>query len=164
MSYETITVEPVSPHIGAEIGKIDLTKPLPNNQVEELHKAFIQYQVIFFRDQKISFEDQKRLALYFGELHHHVGPATESTEMKAQGVSISLSGIPSEMLALVFLDLRQGQRVNVYVGYLNAAGVLAANPAIYFSGRLDVPTINDAADTATVTTFDTDGAFKASPL
>ena len=33
------------------------------------------------------------------------GPATEGTEMKAQGLSISLSGIPSEMLALVFQDL-----------------------------------------------------------
>ena len=53
MSYEAITVQPASPHIGAEIGNIDLTKPLSNNQVEELHRAFVQYQVIFFRDQKI---------------------------------------------------------------------------------------------------------------
>ncbi len=65
MSYESITVTPVSPHIGAEIGNIDLTKPLPNKQVEELHKAFVQYQVIFFRDQKISFDDQIRLGRYF---------------------------------------------------------------------------------------------------
>ena len=28
MSDEAITVEPVSPHIGAEIGNVDLTKPL----------------------------------------------------------------------------------------------------------------------------------------
>ena len=37
MNYETITVEPVSPHIGAEIGNVDLTRPLSNKQVEELH-------------------------------------------------------------------------------------------------------------------------------
>ena len=53
VSYETITATPASPHIGAEIGNIDLTSR-SNNQVEELHQAFIQYQVIFFRDQKIS--------------------------------------------------------------------------------------------------------------
>jgi len=47
MSYESITVEPVSPHIGAEIGNIDLTQPLSNTQVEELHRAFAQHQVIF---------------------------------------------------------------------------------------------------------------------
>jgi taurine dioxygenase len=78
MSYEAITVQPASPHIGAEIGNIDLTKPLPNNQVEELHRAFIQYQVIFFRDQKISFDDQIRLGRYFGPLGSHVGKSTIS--------------------------------------------------------------------------------------
>ena len=78
MSYESITVTPVSPHIGAEIGDIDLTKPLPNKQVEELHKAFVQYQVIFFRDQKISFDDQIRLGRYFGPLGSHVGKSTIS--------------------------------------------------------------------------------------
>ncbi len=51
-SYETITATPASPHIGAEIGAIDLTKPLANKEVEELHDAFARYQVIFFRNQK----------------------------------------------------------------------------------------------------------------
>lgn len=78
MAYETITVTPVTPHIGAEIGNVDLTKPLPNQQVEELHKAFIQYQVIFFRDQKISFDDQIRFARHFGPLGSHVGKNTIS--------------------------------------------------------------------------------------
>ncbi len=64
--------------IGAEIGNVDLTKPLSNNQVEELHKAFIQYQVIFFRDQKIGFDDQIRLGRYFGALGTHVGKSTIS--------------------------------------------------------------------------------------
>ena len=72
MNYESITVEPVSPHIGAEIGNIDLTRPLPNSQIEELHRAFIQYQVIFFRDQKISFDDHIRLGRYFGSVGKHV--------------------------------------------------------------------------------------------
>jgi len=76
--YETISVTPVSPHIGAEIGDIDLTKPLPDRQVKELHEAFIQYLVIFFRDQKISFEDQTRVASYFGPLGKHVGVSTIS--------------------------------------------------------------------------------------
>ena len=78
MEYEAITVEPLSPHIGAEIGNIDLTRPLPNKQVKELHQAFIQYQVIFFRDQKINFDDQIRLGRYFGSLGSHVGKSTIS--------------------------------------------------------------------------------------
>ena len=78
VSYDTITTTPASPHIGAEIGGIDLTKPLSNKQVQELHDAFARYQVIFFRDQKISFEDQIRLAGYFGPLGKHVGASTIS--------------------------------------------------------------------------------------
>ena len=78
MTYETITAAPLSPHIGAEIGDIDLTQPLSNKQVDELHDAFARFQVIFFRDQKISFEDQIRLAGYFGPLGRHVGTSTIS--------------------------------------------------------------------------------------
>ncbi len=78
MTYETITVKPVSPHIGAEIGNIDLTKPLSNRQVDELKIAFTEHLVIFFRDQQISFDDQVRVASHFGPLGRHVGATTIS--------------------------------------------------------------------------------------
>jgi taurine dioxygenase len=78
MTYETITATPSSPHIGAEIGNVDLTKPLTNKQVAELHDAFTRFQVIFFRDQKIGFDDQIRLASHFGPLGRHVGKSTIS--------------------------------------------------------------------------------------
>ncbi len=78
MTYQTICATPASPHIGAEITRIDLTAPLSNTQVEELHHAFARYQVLFFRDQKISFDDQIRLASYFGPLGRHVGKSTIS--------------------------------------------------------------------------------------
>ena len=71
--YDTITVAPCTPHIGAEIGNIDLTRPLSNRQVEEAHDAIIAHGVIFFRNQKIDFESHERLVRYFGEPHIHVG-------------------------------------------------------------------------------------------
>lgn len=71
--YDTITVTPCTPHIGAEIGNIDLTRPLSNRQVEEVHDAIIAHGVIFFRNQKIDFESHERLVRYFGEPHVHVG-------------------------------------------------------------------------------------------
>jgi alpha-ketoglutarate-dependent taurine dioxygenase len=71
--YDTITVTPCSPHIGAEIGNIDLTRPLSNRQVDEVHDAIIAHGVIFFRNQKIDFESHERLVRYFGEPHIHVG-------------------------------------------------------------------------------------------
>ena len=71
--YDTITVTPCTPHIGAEIGNIDLTRALSNRQVEEVHDAIIAHGVIFFRNQKIDFESHERLVRYFGEPHIHVG-------------------------------------------------------------------------------------------
>jgi taurine dioxygenase len=73
MSYDSITVTPCSPHIGAEIGNVDLTRPLTNRQVQEVHDAIIAHGVIFFRNQKIDFESHERLVRYFGEPHIHVG-------------------------------------------------------------------------------------------
>src|ERR1700747_595792 len=72
-NYDTITVTPCTPHIGAEIGDIDLTRPLSNRQVQEVHDAVIAHGVIFFRNQKIDFESHERLVRYFGEPHVHVG-------------------------------------------------------------------------------------------
>jgi taurine dioxygenase len=71
--YNTITVAACTPHIGAEIGNVDLTRPLSNRQVEEVHDAIIAHGVIFFRNQKIDFESHERLVRYFGEPHVHVG-------------------------------------------------------------------------------------------
>jgi taurine dioxygenase len=75
MSADQITVTPSSPHVGAEIGNIDLTKPLSDKQRSDVHAAFLKHGVIFFREQPISFEDQMRLAGYFGHVHIHVGGA-----------------------------------------------------------------------------------------
>ena len=75
MSYKTITVSPLTPHIGAEIGGIDLTQALSDRQVQELHDALTEYLVIFFRDQPIDFEAHKTLGRHFGELHIHSGVA-----------------------------------------------------------------------------------------
>lgn len=73
MSFDTISVTPLSPHIGAEIADIDLREPLTNRQVEELHEALMRHLVIFFHNQQIDFVAHQRLASYFGELHVHVG-------------------------------------------------------------------------------------------
>lgn len=71
MSNEAIEIRPVTPRIGAEILGIDLTAPLPNSQVETLHRALAEHQVLFFRDQKLDLERQKALGRCFGELHIH---------------------------------------------------------------------------------------------
>jgi taurine dioxygenase len=71
MTYDTIRITPVTPRIGADVEGIELAKPLSNRQVEELHQALAEHQVLFFRDQVLDVEAHKRVGRYFGELHIH---------------------------------------------------------------------------------------------
>ena len=41
MGYQTIEVRKVTPVIGAEVRGVDLTKPLGNQQFQEIHDALM---------------------------------------------------------------------------------------------------------------------------
>ena len=73
MSETGITVEKCSPHIGAEIAGVDLTGPLSNSEVDQIHSALNAHGVVFFRDQNLTPEDQDRFVRCLGEPHVHVG-------------------------------------------------------------------------------------------
>jgi taurine dioxygenase len=60
---------PLSPIIGAEIRNVDLAKPISEAQFNELYDLFIKHQVLIFRDQHISIEQQQEFAQRFGPLH-----------------------------------------------------------------------------------------------
>lgn len=71
LDYKAISVEPLTPIIGAEICGIDLSKPLSAEQIAEIRQAHAVHHVIYFRDQILSNEDHKRFARLFGTLHVH---------------------------------------------------------------------------------------------
>ena len=80
MNYDSITVTPSTPHVGAEIGNVDLTRPLTNREVDEIHGAILAHGVVFFRNQKIDFAAQERFVRYFGEPHVHVGGKSTASQ------------------------------------------------------------------------------------
>ena len=69
--YETITVDPLSPTIGAEIGGFRMSADLPEDQVVEIRRALLDWKVIFFRDQDVSREEHVAFGRLFGELEVH---------------------------------------------------------------------------------------------
>jgi taurine dioxygenase len=71
MQFETIEVRKLSPVIGAEIHGVDLSQPLSNRQAEEIHDAWMDNLVIFFRDQTLTVEQHLDFGRRFGELHIH---------------------------------------------------------------------------------------------
>jgi taurine dioxygenase len=67
----TLTLQKLTPAIGAEISGVDLSMPLSNSEVSALHDALMAHQVIFFRDQQMSVEQHKAFGRLFGELTVH---------------------------------------------------------------------------------------------
>jgi taurine dioxygenase len=67
----SLTIEPLNPVIGAEIGGLDLREPLSDDDIANVRTALNEHQVVFFRDQDITPEQQLAFGRRFGELHVH---------------------------------------------------------------------------------------------
>ena len=90
--YSRIKVEPVSGALGAEISGVSLAA-LDDETFEEIHRAWLAHEVIFFREQRITPADQAAFAERFGELdtypfiaplagHPHVIPIIKEKDTK----------------------------------------------------------------------------------
>jgi len=66
-----ITVEPLQPTIGAEIGGVDLREPLSDAQRDQIKAAILEYKVVFFRDQDLDRDQHAAFARRFGPLYSH---------------------------------------------------------------------------------------------
>ena len=71
MPYDTLTLDKLTPVIGAEINGVDLSEPLSNHQLDELHRALAENLVIFFRDQTLTPQQHLAFGRLFGDLHVH---------------------------------------------------------------------------------------------
>ncbi len=68
---ERLTFTPLGPNIGAQVSALDLSRPLSDTQFEQLYHGLLRYQVLFLRDQPVTPEQQRALAIRFGDLHIH---------------------------------------------------------------------------------------------
>lgn len=66
--YQHISVERLTPIIGAEVGGVDLSQPLSGEQEAEIRRAFLENHVLVFRDQHLTVAQHKAFARLFGEL------------------------------------------------------------------------------------------------
>jgi taurine dioxygenase len=67
----TITVSRVTPALGAIVEGVALRDELPRDSVEQLNALLVEHQILFFRGQPVTPQQQCRFAAYFGELHVH---------------------------------------------------------------------------------------------
>jgi taurine dioxygenase len=66
-----LDVQPVAGALGAEIRGVDLASHLDDATIAEIRQALLDHCVIFFRDQSLDAEQQKRFARRFGDLFVH---------------------------------------------------------------------------------------------
>ena len=71
MGYQHITVESVAGALGAEVSGVDLREPIGDTVYDEIHSAWMEHQVLFLRDQDLTYHHHKRFARHFGALHVH---------------------------------------------------------------------------------------------
>jgi len=76
---------------------------------------------------------------------------SENGEVQANGVTVSLSGLNTNLVASALTTAYQGRDLNVYVGVLNTSGAVVADPIKVFAGKMDVMTVEDDGSTAEIT-------------
>jgi taurine dioxygenase len=71
------TVKPLSGFTGAEIGGVDISRPLSPEDFNTIDEALLKWKVIFFRDQSLDHSSHIAFARQFGKLtdaHPHEAP------------------------------------------------------------------------------------------
>ena len=69
-TYKRIQVVPLAGSLGAEIGGVDL-RHLDDAEFAEIHRAWLQHQVIYFRGQTMTPDEHLDFARRWGEIHIH---------------------------------------------------------------------------------------------
>ena len=80
-----------------------------------------------------------------------IGVISETTQNQATGLTLSLSGIPSDMIGVALKENYQGNPCNIFLGCLDENHNVITSPYKLFSGKIDLMTIQESADSATIT-------------
>ncbi|MDX1649398.1 MAG: TauD/TfdA family dioxygenase, partial [Myxococcota bacterium] len=78
MGFRHIRVAPLTGALGAEVEGVSLAGPLPDEVMAEVHRAFLDFAVLCFRDQELPPARQLAFARGFGEPEVH--PIVQGTD------------------------------------------------------------------------------------
>ena len=79
-----------------------------------------------------------------------ISALTETREVRAEGVKLSLSGIPASMVSLALEDALPGKPVKIYLLLFTDAHQIIEEPYQTFSGRTDAVRLSEGGETATI--------------
>lgn len=79
-----------------------------------------------------------------------IGQIAESSELQANGLTVTLSGITEPLISKARDEDYQGRELKVLLGAMDDTNEVISNPVIVFSGFMDTMTITDSSETATI--------------
>lgn len=79
-----------------------------------------------------------------------VSDISESSDVQANGVRVSLSGISSSMITKARDEDYQGRELKILLGAMDSSNSVIADPIVVFSGFMDTMMINDAGESAVI--------------
>jgi hypothetical protein len=79
-----------------------------------------------------------------------VSTIQEGSEVQADGIKLTLSGVPTDLLNEGLNEVMQGKLAQVYLGFLDNNGTLI-DPIPLFIGLIDEPEIDISTETAKIT-------------
>lgn len=80
----------------------------------------------------------------------NISTVSEATDIAARNMTLTLSSIPQDMLTRALNECRQNFPVSVFLGFLASDGSIVADPYQSFSGHMDVPTLAEGTNDATI--------------
>ena len=92
----SITIVPVTPTFAAEIGDVDLSKPLSDDDFEAIRQAFWKYAVLAFPDQHLTPEQHLTFSQRFGPVERQRTLDPNATPMRHQGEFADISNLDYE--------------------------------------------------------------------
>lgn len=72
LAMDAVRIRPLSPVLAAEVIGLDLSQPLDEPTRRDVYAAFVRYQVLCFRDQRLSKDQQIAFTEQFGTLERHI--------------------------------------------------------------------------------------------
>ena len=154
----------------------DISQSTIDSLDDDVLYPFFAVELLFDGDQTLRLWTGYGTLVYRGQDWYGTGSflqidsVEETTEIAARGASITLSGIPQEVLSLALSEPYQGRKANIYFGNFSKGLILlessdyilfedgskvsleagSTNLSQIFSGYMDQMNIEETADTCTV--------------
>ncbi len=91
-----VTVQPITPSFAAEIGDVDLGRPLSADDLATIRAAFTKYAVLVFADQTFSDESHLDFARHFGPLETSVFAIRKDHKMRLPAQLADVGNLDAE--------------------------------------------------------------------